>query len=272
VLLALHPLKIPPLVQVFQRHCSELGNLRVSGGCPSCLLTSPSARRFSRPALRLWSHRLSSRLQMPSLHQDPTLNSLGNRTTCNTLDGLSTVAIGRARPATSVCITQSESHMRYVLTMSLGNTYYQAGQQWACCSTTRAGCANMPIGCVNGNMIYSVTATGGSSLTNSLVTRAWYVETTDNVIIELQLTSCSTQLWTASSDRSFTVCNTAFMYENDRDSNPKANIICGVSSLNWSYYRQQPVTTSSASTIVSLAIDALVADINSRVESRNTIP
>ncbi|KAH8709986.1 hypothetical protein GQ44DRAFT_763285 [Phaeosphaeriaceae sp. PMI808] len=109
-----------------------------------------------------------------------------------------------------------------------GNTYYQAGGQWACCTTTRAGCLNMPINCVNGNMIYRATATGSTSLTNTLITRA------------------CTQIWTAASDASFSICNTAFMYENDRDSSPKANIICGVSSLNWSYYRNQP---SSATVI-----------------------
>ncbi|KAH7062848.1 hypothetical protein BKA63DRAFT_187560 [Paraphoma chrysanthemicola] len=119
-------------------------------------------------------------------------------------------------------------------TCDFGNTYYAANGQWACCSTTRAGCANMPINCVSGSMIYSVTASPGTTLTNSRVTRA------------------CTQIWTASSDASFTVCNTASMFENDRDSNPKLNIICGVSSLNWSYYRQAPTTTtttrSSAST------------------------
>lgn len=114
------------------------------------------------------------------------------------------------------------------MTCSPGNTYYQTGSYWACCATSRAGCANMVVGCVNGNMIYSTmgtaTGTGGG-----LVTRA------------------CTQIWTASEDRSYTVCNTGFLYENSLDSNPKSNIFCGLVSSNWSYYRQAPATTQVSS-------------------------
>lgn len=113
-----------------------------------------------------------------------------------------------------------------------GNTYYQADGQWACCATTKAGCSNLAIGCQNGNMLYRNTASG--SLSGSLSSRA------------------CTNIWTASTDRSFSLCNTAFMFENEGDSNPKVNIVCGVSALNWSYYRQAPqralqTTTSRSS-------------------------
>jgi hypothetical protein len=40
------------------------------------------------------------------------------------------------------------------------------------------------------------------------------------------------------------------MYENSQDSSPQTNVNCGVSSLNWSYYRVQPdaaKTTASQS-------------------------
>jgi hypothetical protein len=63
------------------------------------------------------------------------------------------------------------------LTLISGNTYFQNFQtpgQWACCATTKAGCSNLPIGCLNGNLLYRNLATA-SSATNSVFTRAWYV-------------------------------------------------------------------------------------------------
>jgi LPXTG-motif cell wall-anchored protein len=110
-----------------------------------------------------------------------------------------------------------------------GHTYYQASGQWGCCSTAKAGClSNIAIGCANGNMIFRVTATGSTSLTNTLTTRP------------------CTSIWTAASDASFTACNTALMFENERDTNPKVNVVCGVQPQIWSYYRQQPAITTSA--------------------------
>ncbi|XTI87857.1 hypothetical protein V2W45_447277 [Cenococcum geophilum] len=35
-------------------------------------------------------------------------------------------------------------------------------------------------------------------------------------------------------------CNTSFIYENTDDSNLRTDIFCGISSLNWSYYRVIP--------------------------------
>lgn len=60
--------------------------------------------------------------------------------------------------------------------------------------------------------------------------------------------TCSTSVYPELTDRSFTICNTAFMYENKQDSSPQTNVNCGISSVNWSYFRVQPEeakTTSS---------------------------
>jgi len=35
-------------------------------------------------------------------------------------------------------------------------------------------------------------------------------------------------------------CNTSFIYENTDDSNLRTDVFCGISSLNWSYYRVIP--------------------------------
>ncbi|KAH7359557.1 hypothetical protein BKA66DRAFT_230658 [Pyrenochaeta sp. MPI-SDFR-AT-0127] len=108
----------------------------------------------------------------------------------------------------------------------VGGTYYQTSDFWRCCATTANGCArgDIPIGCISGSLIYPAT---GSSLSSSLVT--W---------------PC-TSIFTELTDRSFTICNTVFMYENERDSDPLTNVNCGVSSLNWSYYRVQPSPTTT---------------------------
>lgn len=42
----------------------------------------------------------------------------------------------------------------------------------------------------------------------------------------------------------FSICNTAFIFENLGDSNPKTDIVCGESSVNWSYYRKIPASAT----------------------------
>ncbi|KAF9693921.1 hypothetical protein EKO04_007981 [Ascochyta lentis] len=101
-----------------------------------------------------------------------------------------------------------------------GATYFQSGGHWRCCATTAAGC-DIPQACVNGNLIYSISSTA--------------------------LTIPCTSAYSALTDRSFTICNTAFMYENQQDSSPQTNVNCGVSSLNWSYYRVQPEEAKTTS-------------------------
>lgn len=43
------------------------------------------------------------------------------------------------------------------------------------------------------------------------------------------------------------MCNTAFIFESFGDSNPKTDIVCGDSSVNWSYYRKIPATATEKS-------------------------
>lgn len=59
--------------------------------------------------------------------------------------------------------------------------------------------------------------------------------------------SCSTDVYPDPTDASFTICNTAFMYENGQDSSPQTNVNCGRSSVNWSYYRVQPEAAKTTS-------------------------
>ncbi|UPX20720.1 uncharacterized protein EKO05_0010945 [Ascochyta rabiei] len=116
-----------------------------------------------------------------------------------------------------------------------GATYFQTGGHWRCCATTAAGC-DIPQACVNGNLVYSISSTA--------------------------LTIPCTSAYSALTDRSFTVCNTAFMYENQQDSSPQTNVNCGVSSLNWSYYRVQPedAKTTSASSAPRSTTAAITSD------------
>jgi len=121
-----------------------------------------------------------------------------------------------------------------------GNTYYQSAGQWGCCSVGRAGCLNnIAVNCFDGTMIFKAASTGTNPLTNSFITQAWYVSQGRDCYWEARLSLCSTSIWSDATDRSFTVCNTAYMYENEGDSDPDVNVVCGVSSLNWSYYRQR---------------------------------
>ncbi|KAF1843321.1 uncharacterized protein K460DRAFT_368220 [Cucurbitaria berberidis CBS 394.84] len=113
----------------------------------------------------------------------------------------------------------------------LGGTYYQNADYWRCCATTLNGCAatRIPIGCISGGLIYP--APTGVSQSASLVTRP------------------CTEVF--ASDKSFSICNTLFMYENERDSDPLTNINCGISSKNWSYFRVQPSAALTSSTTPS---------------------
>lgn len=45
---------------------------------------------------------------------------------------------------------------------------------------------------------------------------------------------------------SYSICNTAFIFENMQDSSPKTDIVCGESAVNWSYYRAVPASITSA--------------------------
>lgn len=134
---------------------------------------------------------------------------------------------------------------------NLGGTYYQTGEHWRCCATTADGCAqtDIPIGCISGSLIYPVT---GSSLSSSLVTWPWCVGKNIFLDVVIILTCPSTSIFTDPEDQSFTICNTVFMYENERDSSPLTNVNCGVSSVNWSYYRVAPAAATEVTTSISM--------------------
>ncbi|PSN69256.1 hypothetical protein BS50DRAFT_586588 [Corynespora cassiicola Philippines] len=110
-------------------------------------------------------------------------------------------------------------------TCDIGGTYYQSGDYWRCCATTLAGC-DVPIGCVAGSLLYSVT-----SGTQSIATFA------------------CTDVYEDAAE--YTICNTGYMYENTADAQPATNVFCGISSLNWSYYRVQPETSSGMAMVIA---------------------
>ncbi|ORY09531.1 hypothetical protein BCR34DRAFT_370682 [Clohesyomyces aquaticus] len=105
-------------------------------------------------------------------------------------------------------------------TCATGGTYYQSGSYARCCSTTAPSC-NVVIGCVDGSMIYAPS----TASTKTTI-------------------ACSS-IWTDLTDRSYTVCNTAFYFENMQDSNPHLNIFCGVDPVNWTFYRSKPPDITS---------------------------
>ncbi|KAF3035272.1 hypothetical protein E8E11_004016 [Didymella keratinophila] len=103
-----------------------------------------------------------------------------------------------------------------------GLTWYQSGQYAQCCPATVAHCY-AATACVGGSQIYT------------------YPDLSPSV---------STIACTANyNNAALSICNTIFIYENTKDSNPRTNINCGDSSANWSYYRDIPpeatATTSS---------------------------
>ncbi|KAH7121175.1 hypothetical protein B0J11DRAFT_59100 [Dendryphion nanum] len=109
----------------------------------------------------------------------------------------------------------------------IGGTLYQSGDYWRCCATSVASC-NVPVGCISGSLIYSF-ATGTAS----------------------RRTYACTDIYSDPADRSFTICNTGFMFENTLDSGPQTNVFCGISSVNWSYYRVKPEETSAVASSVT---------------------
>ncbi|KAF2261543.1 hypothetical protein CC78DRAFT_349930 [Lojkania enalia] len=102
---------------------------------------------------------------------------------------------------------------------NLGGTLYQSGDYWRCCATTDDGC-NVPLGCVGGSLVYSITTGTEPSRT----------------------TVDCTSVYTSSIYSTYTICNSGFLYENTDDSSPQTNIFCGDESVNWSYYRVIPET------------------------------
>ncbi|KAF2113396.1 hypothetical protein BDV96DRAFT_601559 [Lophiotrema nucula] len=131
---------------------------------------------------------------------------------------------------------------------NLGGTLYQSADKYRCCTTTLASC-NGPIGCIGGSLIYTYTT--------GTVTRATY--------------AC-TEVYTDPEDASFTICNTGFLYENTGDSSPQTNVFCGVSSLNWSYYRALPETSSATPTSTSRSTPSSTPASTTTISSSSTTP
>ncbi|KAI8932377.1 hypothetical protein NX059_010565 [Plenodomus lindquistii] len=104
----------------------------------------------------------------------------------------------------------------YSETCSSGLTWYQDGKYAQCCATTLEGCP-APTACVQGTMVYPFPS----------------LSTTISI-------ACTENF----NDTRMSVCNTAFIFENTGDSNPKTDIVCGASALNWSYYRSIPASAT----------------------------
>ncbi|KAH3950221.1 hypothetical protein HBH98_023160 [Parastagonospora nodorum] len=107
-----------------------------------------------------------------------------------------------------------------------GLTWYQTGQYAQCCAASRTACY-AATACVSGSLIFPI------SDRSTRVTLAC----TENYV-----------------DQSASICNTAFIFENFGDSNPKTDIICGPSSANYSYYRRVPASVTQGSSQAPLSI------------------
>jgi hypothetical protein len=107
----------------------------------------------------------------------------------------------------------------YSETCNVGLTWYQDGKYGQCCPATLASCY-APTACVSGSLIYPYS---DRSTTRTIACTENY----DN--------------------SAYSICNTAFIFENMQDSNPKTDIVCGESSVNWSYYRKLDATVTAAS-------------------------
>ncbi|KAF2822450.1 hypothetical protein CC86DRAFT_469810 [Ophiobolus disseminans] len=107
-----------------------------------------------------------------------------------------------------------------------GLTWFQEGRYGQCCPASLTRCP-APTACVSGSMIYPLPAL-------SKTTTIGCIENFGNA--------------------SYSICNTAFIFENMQDSNPKTDIVCGEESVNWSYYRQVPASITEAATRAPFSI------------------
>ncbi|KAF2439840.1 hypothetical protein P171DRAFT_435697 [Karstenula rhodostoma CBS 690.94] len=97
-----------------------------------------------------------------------------------------------------------------------GLTWYQAGDYAQCCAETLTACP-APTACVRGSQIYPFS---GTTIT----------------------TACTENY----NNATYSICNTAFIYESFGDSKPKTDIICGDKSQVWSYYRSVPASVTES--------------------------
>ncbi|CBX91469.1 hypothetical protein IAQ61_010816 [Plenodomus lingam] len=135
-------------------------------------------------------------------------------------------------------------------TCSSGLTWYQDEKYAQCCATTLEGCP-APTACVQGTMVYPLP-----SLSTTIS-----IACTENY-----------------NDTRMSICNTAFIFENTGDSNPKTDIVCGVSALNWSYYRSIPasatevIVSSNAFSFPQVASSGINAPTRTARPSTTSIP
>ncbi|KAF9690619.1 hypothetical protein EKO04_011383 [Ascochyta lentis] len=97
-----------------------------------------------------------------------------------------------------------------------GLTWFQSGQYAQCCPATRPSC-------------YAATACFGGSQIYTYPDRS-----------SVRTIACTENYGNAA----VSICNTIYIYENSQDSDPKTNINCGDSSVNWSYYRDVPASAT----------------------------
>ncbi|KAF1980044.1 hypothetical protein BU23DRAFT_548246 [Bimuria novae-zelandiae CBS 107.79] len=113
-------------------------------------------------------------------------------------------------------------------TCSPGYAFYQTIDDWVCCPTTLDGC-HPPIDCTSGSLVYMSTTSESYDFS----------------------TFACTDLYNESPfASSYTVCNTALVYENTAAFSAMLHVFCDSTSYRDTYYRERPVptfTTSSAS-------------------------
>lgn len=119
-------------------------------------------------------------------------------------------------------------------TCNLGGTYYATSSYWRCCGTELNGCPStqIPTGCVDGSLIYPVVPTGTNTATDT--------------------TRACTSIFTSSAQQTHTACNILRMFENEGDTSALINYNCGESSIDWTYFRNQPQEAKQTSDLSSL--------------------
>ncbi|KAH7406560.1 hypothetical protein DE146DRAFT_753125 [Phaeosphaeria sp. MPI-PUGE-AT-0046c] len=130
----------------------------------------------------------------------------------------------RANPASFIGWVEYSGSW-YSETCNPGLTWYQDGKYAQCCAATLASCY-AATACASGSMIYPYPDKSSTKT----------IACTENF-----------------GDNALSICNTAFIFENMGDSNPRTDIICGSESINWSYYRSVPASITEASSRASLS-------------------
>lgn len=97
-----------------------------------------------------------------------------------------------------------------------GGTWYRSGSYGQCCPDTATACP-APTACVGGSQIYPLEE---ASTTLTIACTSNYNNAT------------------------YSICNTALIFESFGDPHPITDIVCGDKSQAWSFYRQVPASIS----------------------------